>query len=319
MSRATAPRVVVIGSANLDRVLHVERIPAPGETVAASHETGGIGGKGCNQAIAAARSGATVGFVGAVGADGDVVVDMLAAENVQTVLTRSRTATGSATVLVDPHGENSIVVLPGANGEWSGLSPDARRLLSAAEVAVFQAELRPDLLAEVMAESRRLGVRTVLNASPLVPEIGNALASVDILVVNEGEGRMLLRQVAGPHGYDTPEAIVTGLLPVVPVVVMTLGARGVVFAAAADGGTPRRVPAIPATVADTTGAGDTFCGVLAAELAARVAMDEAVLTASIAAGLAVERYGAAASVPYRAEIERRRRVLPVDHEGGHRT
>ncbi|MCU1595950.1 MAG: PfkB domain protein [Frankiales bacterium] len=297
--RPGAGDVVVVGSANLDVVLQVEALPGPGTTVLASGARRGSGGKGVNQAVAAARSGASATLLAAVGHDrgGRLILDELQAAAVAVDLLRNAsTSTGTAYVVVDRHGENCIVVDPGANATLVDLSAPERERLRYAAVVLCQLEVPLSTVEGALSCTK--GLR-VLNAAPAVGLPPDLLALVDVLVVNEHEVRQLF------DGDDLAAAM-TRALEAVPEIVVTLGAEGVLLARR---GEPQvRVPATAARqVVDTTGAGDVFCG---AYCAARARGDDrfrAVRYAVTAAALSVERPGAAASAPVRDEVLARER------------
>ena len=285
------PEVTVVGSANVDIVLPVERIPRPGETVLATGLSRGPGGKGSNQAVAAARAGAKTTFVAALGDDesGRLLEDVLDRAGVDlSVIERTGTSTGTAIITVDGTGENSIVVAASANAELT-LSSAARDAVAAAAVTLAQLEI-PFETVEAAARAARF---MILNAAPAAALSDELLAEIDLLVVNEHEAAT----VSGVD--DKPEV----LLDRVPAVVVTLGGDGAVVLRRDT--EPVRVPGIAADVVDTTGAGDTFCGVLAACLARGEDLPDAVRRANAAASLSVETRGAADSVPDRAAIDAR--------------
>ncbi|HUR73079.1 MAG TPA: PfkB family carbohydrate kinase [Sporichthya sp.] len=290
--------VCVVGSANLDVVLGVAAIPGPGETVLARTRTSAPGGKGANQAVAAARSGAATAFVAVTGADD--AAQVLRAELAQAgvaldALRTSASPTGTAYVVVDEAGENTIVVEAGANRDLTNLLPGDVELARRSRVVLCQLEVPEAAVAQALAAA---GGRSVLNAAPARPLPPALLSSTDLLIVNEHEARI----VAGlSGGAGTPEEAVPQLLEWVPEVIVTLGAAGALVAA--RGAPPTRVPAVPARrVVDTTGAGDTFCGAFAAELARGAGVLAAARWGCAAASLAVERPGAAVAVPSRAEV-----------------
>ncbi|UFU01883.1 ribokinase [Ruania suaedae] len=294
--------IAVVGSVNTDVVARVPRIPRPGETVLGTDLVRGGGGKGANQAVAAARAGgAEVTFVGAVGEDpeGGVLRTRLEADGVDThALITVPGPSGTALITVDEAGENAIVVAPGANGARESLTDTQREAVAAARVVVAQLEVPVPLVLDVAA-SRSPEAILVLNAAPSAPladpETARAvLAVTDVLVVNEHE----LADIAGTE--QTEEAI-TRLTAQVPAVVVTLGGQGVLVAVGED---RRQVPAFPVTAVDTTGAGDTFCGVLAAHLSDLTAdaLARAARTAAAAAALAVTRAGAMDAVPTTDEV-----------------
>ncbi|MFI5648695.1 PfkB family carbohydrate kinase [Kitasatospora sp. NPDC051705] len=320
-------RVVVIGSVNTDRILRCPVLPAPGETVLAADATRGFGGKGANQAVAAARMGAATHLVAKVGGDADgraALADLQGAE-VETgaVLTHPDAPTGEAIVMVDPGGENSIVVVPGANAH-----------LTAAEVTAALAALRPRPLdvvltsGEVPAECIRAtaaalagaDTRWVHNAAPAgaLPDTGPA-GRRPLIVANAVEARQLTgaptveeaaRILAGTGhrpgrdgGDGTGSTDGTGSAAArsgrVAGAVLTLGADGALVAA---DGRLTRLPAPAVRVVDTTGAGDVFCGALAAGLARGTALPEAAAAAVAAGAFAVTALGARGALPRPADL-----------------
>ncbi|MFI6681557.1 ribokinase [Kribbella sp. NPDC050470] len=292
------PDVVVVGSANVDLVLPVRRIPRPGETVLAGEMTRGPGGKGANQAVAAARAGARTAIVASLGVDdaGELLRDALSASGVDLALVSGleATPTGTAIITVDDSGENSIVVAPGANGELT-LSEAASRAVSGAKIVLSQLEIPfPTVQAAAAASSY-----FVLNAAPAAELSDELLAEVDLLVVNETEAELIA-------GSDR-----SALLKRVPAAVVTLGGAGAVILT--RGADEIAVPGVPVDVVDTTAAGDTFCGVLAAALAAVSTTDaitasdltNAVRRANVAASLSVQAAGAISSVPHGDAIDAR--------------
>ena len=286
--------VTVLGSANLDEVVRVSRLPAPGETVLALGRDRLPGGKGLNQAVAAARAGAGTAFAGAVGQDAaaDLLLGTLAAAGVDTAaVRRSDRPTGTALVMVQESGENSIVVDPAANDDVR-LDGAARAAVEDARVLLAQLEVPLSVVADGAAAARDAGTTVVLNAAPARDLPGSLLALVDVLVVNESEALSV-------SGATEVAAALDVLADRVPAVVVTLGAAGARWVSAADDG---QAPGLAASVVDTTGAGDCFCGVLAATLAGGASLDEAVRVGIAAASLSVERPGAAVSMPTRAEI-----------------
>ena len=291
------PEVVVVGSANVDLVLPVRRIPRPGETVLAGVMTRGPGGKGANQAVASARAGARTAMVAALGDDdgGALLRDALGSSGVDlSLVSATDTPTGTAIITVDDSGENSIVVAPGANGELS-LSAAATAVVGAAKIVLAQLEIPlPTVQAAAAASSY-----FILNAAPAAELPDELLADVDLLVVNETEAEAIA-------GADR-----SALLKKVPAAVVTLGAAGAVILTRGDD--EIEVAGVPVGVVDTTAAGDTFCGVLAATLASASAtgaittsdLTNAVRRANVAASLSVQAAGAISSVPHGDAIDAR--------------
>ncbi|MEU9706523.1 ribokinase [Streptomyces sp. NPDC047981] len=289
--------IVVLGSTNMDLVAFVPRAPARGETVTGREFRTIPGGKGANQAVAAARAGAEVAMIGAVGADdfGERLRASLDASAVDTDLLRTvEGPSGTAHIVVDDEGGNAIVVVPGANGTVTSLDHGDEALIANADALLLQLELPLSAVTEAAVTARRLGVRTVLTPAPaqqLPPEL---LAATDLLVPNEHEAAALT-------GLTDPRAAATALLALVPEVVVTLGASGSLYAA--RGSEPFAVPAPRVPAVDTTAAGDTFVGTLAVALGEGRPVREAMAWASTAAALSVQHAGASSSMPYRTEID----------------
>lgn len=287
-------RVVVVGSANLDLVVTAPALPRPGETVLGGNFTTVPGGKGANQAVAAARAGARVGFIGAVGQDSFAQPqrDSLAAAGVD--VSRLRTVpgpSGVALIAVDDAAENLIVVAPGANAALTTLSTPDRDAIAAADVLLCQLEIPLSAVAEAAATARAAGTVVVLNAAPARTLPGEVLDVVDVLVVNEGEAEVLAGRPAAPED----------LLDLVPRVVMTLGARGAAYAD--RDGVRLEVPAPRVDAVDTTAAGDAFTGALAVAWAEGRPVERALHWACAAGAVCARRPGASSALPTRAEID----------------
>ncbi len=288
--------IAVLGSANLDLVVTVDRAPGRGETVTGRTFTTVPGGKGANQALAAARAGGDVAFLGAVGDDefGRRIAALLAASGIDVSgLVVSDQPTGTAHITVDGTGDNSIVVVPGANGTVTSLTDAHRTAIDAAELLLLQLELPLALVTQAAAYARSRGVRVVLTPAPAVPLPPSLLAAVDVLVPNEHEAALLA-------GVADPVAAAHALAASGGDVVVTLGARG---ALRVNGATTTEVPAFAVEAVDTTAAGDTFAGVLAVGLAAGLEWPDALRRASAAAALSVQRPGASSSMPSSAETD----------------
>jgi ribokinase len=296
--------VVVVGSANIDQIFRVAAIPAPGETVLATGSSTALGGKGQNQAVAAARSGAATTFVGAVGSDafGTVIIDGLASDGIDTSNLRIEPGpSGTALIAVDDRGENSIIVDAGANARLVGLLPSDRAAIASAAVLLVQLEIPLDTVTEAVDAARATSTVVLLNAAPIRDLPDALLTGVDILVVNEHEEARLLADRSG-----------TDLTALVPVVVVTLGARGAVLRRR---GEPEVRLGSPTVVAvDTTGAGDTFCGAFAAALAAGESQEAALRFAIVAASISVEQHGAVPSIPRHAEVAQRIAELAIGEQ-----
>ena len=293
------PQVVVVGSANVDLVVPVPRHPATGETILGGDLESYTGGKGANQAVAAARAGGVrTAFIGTLGQDefGDRLAQSLRDVDVDTSLVdRVDIATGTALISVAPGGENTIIVAPGANGHVRIGSAQAERL-AAADVVLAQLEI-PVEAVQQSAAARSTNTVFVLNAAPsrqLSRELWNA---IDVLVVNEHEAADLVGCDA-----DSPAALASALLDRVPAVVITLGGEGSLVAA--RGAELVAIPAFAVDVVDTTGAGDTYCGVLAAELAKGRDLVTAARVATAAGALATTSSGAQDAVPTADQVAR---------------
>jgi ribokinase len=290
--------VVVVGSANVDLVVHVPRHPGAGETILGGDLRRSAGGKGANQAVAAARAGgAETVFLGALGRDdaADLLLASLESAGVDCrAVQRVQGASGTALISVSDDGENTIIVAPGANSKVA-IDEAARTTIGGADVVLAQLEIPLSAVVEA-ARSRRDGAPFVLNAAPSQPLPSELWQEVDVLVVNEHEARDL----AGlPESADAKQ-LARALLQQVAAVLVTGGARGCVVAR--RGEDAAHVPAPTVTAVDTTGAGDTFCGVLAAALVEGQDLLHAARVASVAAGLAVTRRGAQEAVPSRVEV-----------------
>lgn len=295
-----SPSVVVIGSLNADLSVAVDRLPTPGETLLGGDVRRGRGGKGANQAVAASRAGGVhTAMIGAVGADetGQWLRDGLVADGIDvSCLEISDRPTGTALITLERGGENTIVVAPGANFDVT-IDATAAAMIGRADVVLAQLEVPQVVLAQG-ARARRKGALFVLNAAPAA-HLDAALASqVDLLVVNESEARLL-------GGNDEVEAALANLVRRFGAVVLTMGARGARYMAR-DASID--CPALRVQSVDAVGAGDTFCGVLAASLAANPDDVHAALRrATIAAGLAVTRPGAQDAIPTSAEVDAQER------------
>jgi ribokinase len=281
--------IAVVGSVNLDVVVAVPRLPGPGETVVGGDRRELPGGKGANQAVAAARLGSAVAFVGRVGADaaGEQLREDLLAEEVDARLLRTDhdAATGTALIGVDAEGENTIIVSPGANGRVGAEDVEAAgELLASAGIVLLQHEIPAGAVA---AASRAAAGRIVVNPAPARDLAGHA----DVLVPNRGE----LERIAGP-GPPAEAAARLGL----PAVVVTLGAEG---ALVVQGSGVEEVAAPAVRAVDTTGAGDAFCGALADALDRGADLVEAARWAVAAASLSVTGEGARGGLPSRAQVE----------------
>jgi ribokinase len=289
--------VTIVGSANMDIVFEVERIPKPGETLLAQTAARYPGGKGLNQAVAAARAGAPTAFLGAIGSDdnGAALTATMTEAGIATDRLRAVDAdTGQAFIVVDRSAENTIIVASGANATVTTLIGDDRALLESSPVVLMQLELPMTVVEEAARVAQLAGATVMLNAAPAQSLSAQLLADVDLLIVNEHEALVV-------SGLADLAAASAELASRVHRLVVTLGAKGSVLY---QGGVAiATVPALAVTAVDTTGAGDTFCGALAAALVDGREFTDAATFATAAAALSVQKVGAVPSIPTRAEID----------------
>jgi ribokinase len=294
------PRVLVVGSANVDYVIAAPHLPAPGETVSGGTLLINHGGKGANQAVAARRLGAEVRFIGCVGEDasGAAIRTRLAAEGIDVsgMFATAEAATGTALIVIDPAGRNQIAVAPGANHHLSvDMVATRRDDLAWPDVVMSPLELPPSTVAWTLREAKARGVLTVFNPAPVQPVPDDLWSCVDYLTPNEGEAARL------SGGMTDPEAAAAALLARgVGTVVVTLGAHGVLACTSAG---RLRVAAPTVTAVDTTGAGDAFNGALAVALGERRPLTDALRFATAAGALACTRRGAQDALPVRTDVE----------------
>ena len=318
--RMAAGRVLVVGSLNVDLVIAAPRLPVPGQTVTGGDVARYQGGKGGNQATAAARLGARVAFVGAVGADdmGTEARSALAAEGIDVAaLIEADRPTGVALIVVDPRAENLIVVAPGANGEVraSHVAAALRRLVPGRDdVVLVCREIPPDGVRAALEIGRQAGALTILNPAPADGLDMTTLALADVLTPNETELALLVR--AWPAGQE-PASGARHLLEACasadstpsdrvraahePAIVVTLGAAGALIVGTRGVAVP--IPAPTVRPVDTTGAGDTFNGALAAGLADGLDLAGAVRRAVAAAAFSTTCPGARGGMPTLAQLE----------------
>ena len=289
--------VVVFGSINADLIFVVATLPTPGQTLMASAMTVGPGGKGANQAVAAARDGAPSIMAGAVGQDSlssAAMAGLVAAGVDVSRVARCNAPTGCASICTDRDGSNQIVVAPGANHKASADAVDSA-LLGPETVLVTQMETDLEETAAIIRRAKVSGARTIHNLAPAAPLAPDALRLVDLLVVNEDEADWLARH-EGLSGSDAV-ALHAGLGITV---IRTLGSQGVEWAGRDERG---RLAAAPVRAVDTTAAGDCFVGVLAASLHRGEALSSAICRANVAAAIACTRRGSQSSLPNAAEID----------------
>lgn len=296
-------KIAVIGSINMDIVNKVDAFPQPGETIHGRGTTYQPGGKGANQAVAAALAGDGAAMVGAVGEDafGGVLTDSLRSRGVDTSFVSVKEgSSGLAFITVSGSGENTIVLSAGSNGKLAAedVSDDA---LAGAKIALLQNEIPPEVNLHALRLCASRGIRVYYNPAPAAPIPVEALPLIDTLIVNETEAEVVSGLAV--HGADDAERAARSLQGAgVASVIVTLGGDGAI--ALERGGAVHRVPAFKVEPADTTAAGDTFIGAYAAAGAAGRPMAEALRFAAAAAAISVTRPGAQSSIPDKAEIER---------------
>lgn len=302
-------RVLIVGSTNTDLVCHAPRLPRTGETLRGTGFATYPGGKGANQAVAAARAGATVRFVGAVGSDpyGEDRIGELAAEGIDigSVRVVAGVVSGIALIVVDETGDNSIIIVAGANATVS--ADDARAAIAERRHDLLSLTLEIPFNTVASAVAANLGrTPTVLNAAPFDSRVAELLPSIDVLVVNEGEAGAISGGSVTPQnaGVVASELVRSGPRAVV----ITLGADGAVVATESD---VRSVAAPRVAVLDTTGAGDAFCGALCARLSEGAALIDAVRFGVAAGSLAVGVVGAQPAQPRADQILALLRQMPT--------
>lgn len=293
--------IVVFGSINVDLVARVEHIPRPGETVLSQDYAAVPGGKGANQALAAARAGSKVVMAGACGRDGfaDLALSLLDEAGVDlSLVARVLQPTGLAMICVDRRGENAIVVASGANGAVSA-DPMKALHLKPGDILLLQREIPDEAGFEAARWAKRKGAAVILNAAPAgaVPE--DVLRTLDILIVNEHEALDLARGLG--LGLEDPKEAAAALHRQLEVTtIITLGAQGAIGWA---GGLPHAVPALPVAVVDSTAAGDSFVGAFAAALGMGLDFPSSLKRGVAAGSLACTKAGAQPSIPTKIEID----------------
>lgn len=306
MSRATNAVVAVVGSLNVDLVADVQRLPRPGETVSAHGLTRRFGGKGANQALAAARQGARVNLVGCVGddAEGRTYLDQLRREgvNVSTIKTARGATTGAAFITVDAAAENQIIVHPGANGLLSAATVrNQRARIAVAGALLTQLEVPLEAVLAGIEIASESGVNVVLNPSPVSSDFPWGGPRIDFLIVNQTEAETLFDKPAATLETDTAAWSAALQQKKVGSLIVTRGPASVltlhkgVFAA---------VPAHPVEAVDTVGAGDTFAGVFTAQHHNGKPFLEAVRWAATAAAMSTLKPGAQEGIPMAGDVAR---------------
>jgi ribokinase len=295
--------ITVFGSINMDLIATTARLPRPGETVTGTGFTTAAGGKGANQALAARRAGATVRMAGAVGSDSFAENALALLKEAGTDLSLTKTVsepTGTAHILVGGDGENVIVVVASANGTVS--ESDALttvQTMSAGDTLMLQLEIPPASVETALTAAKKKGVTSIINIAPLTKDAARLGRMADIVVANETEFELL----AGRDGLSAAEredAMQKLSQETGQTVIVTLGAEGVV---AVRNGNLHRARGLKIEPVDTVGAGDTFCGYLAASLDAGVDFDKALRRAAVAGSLACLKPGAQPAIPQAAEVD----------------
>lgn len=298
------PRILVVGSANTDMVIKVDRLPKPGETVLGGRFASASGGKGANQAVSAARAGGAVTLIGRVGKDafGDKLLAGLEADavDVDYVVRDPNAPSGAALIFVDRNGENSIAVASGANDNLAPVDlHEAKDAFRRAEIVVLQLETPLSTVEAAVRIAAEAGVPILLNPAPARPLPPELLKKIHLLTPNESEAKLLTGLPVGDSA-EAERAAEAVLERGVKNVILTLGARG---AYVAGGDIRRWISPFKVAALDATAAGDVFNGTLAVALAEGKDLIDAAEFATAAAAIAVTRLGAQTSIPSREEIE----------------
>ena len=297
--------ITVFGSINMDLIATTERLPVPGETVPGTGFTTAAGGKGANQALAARRAGSDVRMTGAVGKDEFAAPSLSLLDQAGVDLSavnRVDGPTGTALILVGGTGENMIAVVPGANGTVDeNQVHEAVDAMSAGDVLMLQLEVPPESVEAALRAARRKGVTSILNTAPLTAEAARLAALADIVVTNETEFELLTGET-DLQPAEREEALKRMCAETGQTFIVTLGAEGVV---AVRDGVLHRAQGLDIRPVDTVGAGDTFCGYLAAGMDGGLPFTDALRRAAVAGSLACLKPGAQPSIPTASEVAER--------------
>ncbi len=297
-------RIVVIGSSNTDMIIKIDRIPRPGETVIGGRFSTAAGGKGANQAVAAARAGGDVAFIARVGNDifGNEALKGFVPDNIDIdhIIRDTTAPSGVASIFVDRNGQNSIAVAGGANANLSPADIEAaEKTIATADILVMQLETPIETVTAAAMMAHADGVKVILNPAPAQPLTDDLLKTVSILTPNETEAE-LLTGIGIENEDDARKAAEALLARGVATVMVTMGENGVIIATAHG---VKKVDAFDVDPVDTTAAGDVFNGALAVAIAEGSRLDKAVVFANAAAAMSVTKLGAQPSAPMRNEID----------------
>tara|TARA_R110002095_G_scaffold204042_2_gene186497 strand:- start:1699 stop:2631 length:933 start_codon:yes stop_codon:yes gene_type:complete len=304
MNETGRAKITVLGSINMDLMIRAAKLPLPGETVIADSKVENPGGKGANQAVAAARMGADVTMIGCVGDDSfaEQLLQNLQAESVDTshIMRKQNTTSGVAVVMVEASGENAILVVPGANGLVSQQEIEqARQAICDSHLLLMQLEVPQEIVVAAIKVAREAGVPVILDPAPAPANIQSDLLQVDLICPNQSEAAALLGKPV--NSMENAVALIHELTQLGPrQAIITMAEQGaVVF----DGETVQTVPPFEINVLDSTAAGDAFAAGLAVRLAENASLIDAVKFASAAGALAASGAGAQAAMPTREQIE----------------
>ncbi|WP_294603911.1 ribokinase [uncultured Lactobacillus sp.] len=299
-------KVTVIGSINLDTNLRVKKMPRPGETVHATDHYSAAGGKGANQAVAAARAGSDVSFIGGVGDDaaGKEMLNLLKSENINTsgIITATKESTGQAFITVDDSGQNSITIYAGANYAFGADEVlQNQGLIKNADFLIAQFETPLAATIKGFEIAHEAGVRTILNPAPGMDQIPVELLKLtDIITPNETEAETIT-SVKVIDEKAAQKAAVNLREQGVGTVIITIGDKGAFYSYQSKN---ELIPAFKVKAVDTTAAGDTFIGAMASVLLTDLSnLKDAILFANKASSLTVQKYGAQPSIPYKKDIK----------------
>lgn len=304
MNNMMHSNIVVIGSSNVDMIAKVKRLPRPGETVGQAVFSQAFGGKGANQAVAANRAGGQVSFVTCLGSDGlgQNMLQALKAEGINTehIIIDRKNPTGTALILVDEQGENSIAVAPGANNTLTpSLIDEARFVISGADIVLLQMEIPLETVFYTLEFAASLGKKVLLNPAPAYKLDEKLFKYLHILVMNETEAETMT-DIKINSKVEAALAADEVLRKGVEIAIITMGEQGAYYATRHE---KKWIEAYRVQAVDTTAAGDVFCGTLAAALQKKYRLSEAIKFASAAAAISVTKMGAQPSAPTEQEIK----------------